>query len=137
VIRSIVLGLVLLLTSSPAYATEAEDVVARLYDAYSKWDFDAFMAEFADNAVARTADGSQVHRGKRAIREIYRTNFRQRWPVVRIVSTETNGNRVTYREAYPRDDRETCCSTTEFVVEDGKIVELILSFENEAGANNG
>jgi hypothetical protein len=86
-----------------AQANEAEDVVGRMNAAYERFNFRAFLAEFADDVEISTSDGNQRYHGKSALRELYSVNFRQRWPVVRIVSSETNGNQVTQVEAYPRD----------------------------------
>lgn len=118
----------------PAAANEPnapEEVVSRVVDAYSRFDFRAFIDQFADDAEARTVDGSQVHRGKSKIRSLYRTNFQQRWPVVRIVESRTDGNHVILTEAYPQHDRELCCSVTEYVVENGKITAMILAMPDE------
>lgn len=126
-----IFALALVCPAASAQANEAEDVVGRMVSAYDKFDFRAFLAEFADDVDISTSDGSQHYKGKTALRKLYSTNFSQRWPVVRIVSRETQGNRVILVEAYPRDDQEICCTKTEYTVEDGKIQSLVLTLPKD------
>lgn len=124
-------GLILLCAGSMVQA-QAQDPVAVVQtqlDAYRAKNMDIFLATFADDAVL-VYEGMQF-RGKAQIRQAYALNFAPDAPSIYLVSSGADGNIVYFQSGYRfADGRDICCGYSEYDVQNGKIVSLVVSGPN-------
>ena len=115
---------------APASAQQAEAaVVQRHVDAYRAKDMKAFLETFASDAVV--IYGGMQFQGRVEIREIYRLNFAPDAPRIKIRASGGDEYIVWIQTAYVLESgQELCCGYSEYTVENGKIVMLVVSEVN-------
>ena len=100
-----------------------QTVVQRHIDAYRSGNLERFVATFAHDATV-VANGVEVT-GQSRIHSLYRKNFEEGAPKIRIVESNIDGARIFLTVAYVFENgSEACCSYSEYTVVDGKIVYL-------------
>ncbi|MBV7259588.1 nuclear transport factor 2 family protein [Erythrobacter crassostreae] len=93
-------------------------------DAYRSGNLERYVRSFAPNAVV-TMNGVVLANGHAEIRALYRLNFAEGAPKIRIDDSGVNRDRVYLSVAYVfADGSEQCCSYSEYLVSGGKITRL-------------
>ncbi|MEL6529498.1 MAG: nuclear transport factor 2 family protein [Pseudomonadota bacterium] len=122
---SIAIAAIASVLAAPTALAQAspQTVVQRNVDAYRAGDLDRFVATFAHDATV-DFNGVQVT-GQAQIHNIYRSNFAEGAPEIRIEESSMDGNRIFLKVAYVfADGSEACCSFSEYTIVQGKIVYL-------------
>nr|WP_298926761.1 nuclear transport factor 2 family protein [uncultured Erythrobacter sp.] len=93
-------------------------------NAYRSRNLTQFVNTFAPNAVV-TMNGVTLANGRQEIRELYRLNFTDAAPQIRVDRSGMNGDNVYLSVAYAfADGTETCCSYSEYQIVGGQITRL-------------
>ncbi|WP_185960168.1 nuclear transport factor 2 family protein [Erythrobacter insulae] len=93
-------------------------------DAYRSGDLGRFLGTFAPDAIVNL-NGVTVATGHQQISALYRVNFVQGAPAIRVDSSGMNGDLLFLSIAYIfPDGSEVCCSYSEYEVTNGKITRL-------------
>ncbi|MCK0128771.1 nuclear transport factor 2 family protein [Erythrobacter sp. F6033] len=107
-------------TQTPAAARAVQAHV----DAYRARNLDRYVRTFAPNAVV-TMNGVVLANGHEEIRALYRLNFTEDAPKIRIDDSGMTGDRVYLSVGYVfANGSEECCSYSEYTVSGGKITRL-------------
>ncbi|WP_298465305.1 hypothetical protein [uncultured Erythrobacter sp.] len=110
---------------APAAFAQAspQTVVQRNVDSYRDGNLERFVATFAHDATV-VANGVEVT-GQSRIHALYRKNFEEGAPTIRIEDSGMVDGRIYLTIAYVFEDgSEECCSYSEYEIVDGKIVYL-------------
>ena len=100
-----------------------QTIVQRHVDAYRAGDLERFVATFAHDATVNV-NGVEVT-GHSRIHAMYRENFKEGAPTIRIEDSGMSDEIIYLTVAYVFEDgSEECCSYSEYTVVDGKIVFL-------------
>ena len=93
-------------------------------NAYRSRNLTQFVNTFAPNAVV-TMNGVTLANGRQEIRELYRLNFTDAGPQIRVDRSGMNGDNVYLSVAYTfADGTEICCSYSEYQIVGGQITRL-------------
>ncbi len=119
-----IVALASLLAAPVAFAQASpQTVVQRHIDAYRSGDLNRFVATFAYDATI-VVNGVEIT-GQSRIHAMYRKNFEEGAPKIRIVESSVEDGRIYLTVAYVFENgSEACCSYSEYTIVDGKIVYL-------------
>jgi hypothetical protein len=111
-------------------STSPEAVVNRQLAAYNDGDVEAFVAEFAEDAVVTGFDDQEpMAVGEHEIRELYGQQFETVSPEAEVLSRIALGEYVVDHERVEREDGEEMEAIGVYRVVDGEIAGLWLAHE--------